>query len=121
LQNDPAAQPWRGLIAAQDRRLGRMPAAISTPAKKPSSSFEPVWRARISAWQALTALRTNDIGSGRRLASKRRSPTLRTLKHAVAAFAAAGWPRRAAISMPRLADMRRSAPSLDADPGPRPA
>jgi hypothetical protein len=89
LQNDPAAQPWRGLIAAQ---YGDWPEArrFFDAGEETVFFFDPVWRARISAWQALTALRTNDLGSVDALLLAAQAAPEDPEADAIAAFAAAG-------------------------------
>lgn len=89
LQNDPAAQPWRGLIAAQygDWAEARR---FFDAGDEAIFFFDPIWRARISAWQALTALRTNDLGSVDELLVVAQTAPDDLEAAAISAFTAAG-------------------------------
>ncbi len=89
LLDDPAAQPWRGLIAAQ---MGDFPNArrYFDAGADTIFFFEPVWRARIAAWQALTALNTNDIGAVDALLEAAVTDPADPEAAAVSTFAAAG-------------------------------
>ncbi len=89
LQSDAAAQPWRGLIAAQN---GDWPEArrYFVAGEETVFFFDPVWRARISAWHALAAVRTNDIGAVDGLLFAASVAETDPETSAVAAFAAAG-------------------------------
>jgi len=89
LQNDPAAQPWRGLIAAQNGDWSEARRFFDA-GEETVFFFDPVWRARISAWQALTALRTNDLGSVDAMLLAAQTAPEDPEAAAVAAFAAAG-------------------------------
>lgn len=89
LQTDPAAQPWRGLIAAQSGDWANASRYFNA-GEETVFFFDPVWRARISAWHALTALRTNDIGGIDRLLAAAQTVPGDPEASAVATFAAAG-------------------------------
>ena len=60
--NDPAAQPWRGATAAQ---LGDWPLARRRfeQGREAIYFMDPVWRARLTALHAMSALKTNDLGA----------------------------------------------------------
>lgn len=89
LLDDPAAQPWRGLVAAKTGDFAN--ARRYFEAGEDTIFFlEPVWRARISAWRALTALNTNDIGSVDAFLEAARTDPPDPEAAAVSAFAAAG-------------------------------
>ncbi len=62
LVNDPAAQPWRGATAAQ---LGDWPLARRRfeQGREAIYFMDPVWRARLTALHAMSALKTNDLGA----------------------------------------------------------
>lgn len=62
LVNDPAAQPWRGATAA---RLGDWPLARRRfeQGREAIYFMDPVWRARLTALHAMSALKTNDLGA----------------------------------------------------------
>lgn len=89
LLDDPAAQPWRGLIAAEQ---GRWPEARRRFEDGRESTFflDPLWRGRVRAWHALSAVETNDIGSVRALADQVESDTDDAEARAIAAYARAG-------------------------------
>ncbi len=89
LQNDPAAQPWRGLIAAQSGDWAEARRYFNA-GNEAVFFFDPVWRSRISAWHALTVLRTNDIGAVDRLLEAAQAVPDDPEANAVTAFAAAG-------------------------------
>lgn len=89
LMNDPAAQPWRGLIAAE---ASRWPEARRRFEEGRESTFflDPMWRGRVRAWHALSAVETNDIGAVRELTDLAAMDTDDAQARAVAAFARAG-------------------------------
>lgn len=89
LQNDPAAQPWRGLVAAQKADWDQARRYFDA-GQDSVFFFDPVWRARISAWQALAALRTNDMGSVDGLIEAADMAADDAEAHAIAGLAAAG-------------------------------
>lgn len=62
LVNDPAAQAWRGLSAAS---AGNWPLARRRfeQGREDMFFFDPVWRARLTAIHARSALETNDLGA----------------------------------------------------------
>ncbi|XBQ15102.1 MAG: tetratricopeptide repeat protein [Oceanicaulis sp.] len=64
--NDPAVQSWRALVAAQRRDWPTARRRFER-GRDAAFFFDPVWRARISAWHALSALETGDLGAVRPL------------------------------------------------------
>ncbi|MFP4519307.1 MAG: hypothetical protein ACLFQ5_07625 [Oceanicaulis sp.] len=93
LVNDPAAQPWRGLVAARERDWALARRRFEE-GRDQAFFFEPVWRSRIAAWHGLSALRTGDIGAVEPLLDTvdMGAPDLEAL--AVAAYARAGLAAR---------------------------
>ena len=89
LIDDPAAQPWRGLIAA---RQEQWPAARRhfEDGRESVFFFDPIWRSRVRAWHALSALETNDIGAVQPLIDQALADSDDPQARAVAAFAGAG-------------------------------
>ncbi len=89
LQNDAAAQPWRGLIAAKagDWSQARR---YFVAGEEATFFFDPVWRSRISAWHALAAVRTNDVGAVDTLLVAAQAVPEDPEADAVATFAGAG-------------------------------
>lgn len=89
LEDDPAAQPWRGLVAAEQ---GRWPEARRRfeAGRESVFFFEPVWRSRARAWHGLSALETNDIGAVQRLVDQVRADSDDPHARAIASFAEAG-------------------------------
>ena len=69
LLDDPAAQPWRGLTAAKQGRWAEARRRFED-GRESAFFFDPLWRSRIRAWHALSALETNDIGGVRGLADQ---------------------------------------------------
>lgn len=89
LQDDPAAQPWRGLIAAREQRWPEARRRFEE-GRESVFFFDPVWRARVRAWHARAALETNDIGAVRPLIDLVEMDSDDPEARAVAAFASAG-------------------------------
>ncbi len=66
LNEDPAAQPWRGLVAA--RRSDWAEARRRFDAAEGSSFFfDPLWRARVQSAYARAAAETGDVGAALRV------------------------------------------------------
>ncbi|MEQ8405113.1 MAG: hypothetical protein RKE49_08440 [Oceanicaulis sp.] len=93
LVNDPAAQPWRGLIAAQ-RRDWALARRRFEQGRDQVFFFDPVWRARIAAWHGLSALRTGDIGAVEPLLDQVEMGVRDAEADAIAAYARAGLAAR---------------------------
>ena len=89
LLDDPTAQPWRALVAAKTGDFANARRYFDA-GEDTIFFFEPVWRARISAWRALTVLNTNDIGAVDALLEAAASDPADPEAAAVSAFAAAG-------------------------------
>ncbi len=89
LIDDPAAQPWRGLIAAQEERWPEARRRFEE-GRESLFFFDPLWRARVRAWHALAALKTNDIGAVQPLVDLVQADSDDPEALAVAAFAHAG-------------------------------
>jgi hypothetical protein len=89
LIDDPAAQPWRGLIAAQEERWPEARRRFEE-GRESVFFFDPLWRGRVRAWHALAALETNDIGAVQPLVDLVQADSEDPEALAVAAFAQAG-------------------------------
>lgn len=89
LLDDPAAQPWRGLIAAREERWPEARRRFEE-GRESVFFFDPLWRARTRAWHALAALETNDIGAVQPLVDLVQADSEDPEALAIAAFAAAG-------------------------------
>ncbi|MGJ3230310.1 MAG: hypothetical protein ACFE0P_00760 [Oceanicaulis sp.] len=111
LVNDPAAQPWRALIAAQ-RRDWALARRRFEEGRDQVFFFDPIWRARIAAWHGLSALRTGDIGAVEPLLDEVEIGPSDAEAEAIAAYAAAGLAARrgdidaAIVGYAALADHR---------------
>jgi len=93
LVNDPAAQPWRGLVAAQ-RRDWPLARRRFEQGRDQVFFFEPLWRSRIAAYHGLSALRTGDIGAVEPLLAAVDTGAQDEEAAAIAAFARAGLAAR---------------------------
>ncbi len=93
LVNDPSAQPWRGLVAAQSRDWALARRRFEQ-GRDHVFFFEPVWRSRIAAWHGLSALRTGDVGAVERWLDQVDIGTPDEEAAAIAAFARAGLAAR---------------------------
>ena len=89
LINDPAAQPWRALLAAERRDWPTARRRFEA-GRDAAYFFDPVWRARIGAWHALAALETGDLGAVGTLLDDAEASAPDAEAQAVAAFARAG-------------------------------
>jgi hypothetical protein len=89
LLDDPAAQSWRGLIAAQEKRWPEARRRFEE-GRESVFFFDPLWRARMRAWHAVAALETNDIGAVQPLVDLVQADSEDPEALAVAAFAHAG-------------------------------
>jgi len=89
LVNDPAAQPWRGLSAAA---AGDWPLARRRfeQGREDMFFFDPVWRARLAAVHARSALETNDLGAVEPLLNVVAAEDYDAQARADAAYVAAG-------------------------------
>ena len=89
LLDDPAAQPWRGLVAARREQWPEARRRFEE-GRESVFFFDADWRARIRAWHAVAALETNDIGAVQPLVDQARADSDDPQAQAVAAFASAG-------------------------------
>lgn len=89
LVNDPAAQPWRGLSAAA---ASNWPLARRRfeQGREDMFFFDPVWRARLAAIHARSALETNDLGAVEPLLNVVAAEDYDAQARADAAYVAAG-------------------------------
>lgn len=89
LVNDPAVQPWRALLAVEQRDW---PTARRRFEQGRNSVFffDPVWRTRITAYHALAAQMTNDLGAVQPLLDEVKAGEDDPEAKAIAAFALAG-------------------------------
>lgn len=93
LLNDPAAQPWRALVAAERRDWAAARRRFEA-GRDQVFFFDPVWRARIAAWHGLSALRTGDLGAVAPLLDQVETGAEDAQADAVAAYARAGLAAR---------------------------
>ena len=93
LINDPAAQSWRALIAVheQDWPLARRRFEAG---RDSVFFFDPEWRTRLTAYHALSALMTNDLGAVQSLLDEVKAGVPDPEAQAIAGYAKAGLDAR---------------------------